>query len=174
MKVIDSKVSKKFLELASKELTGDWVVIGGTVMILMGISERVTVDIDLAGPETATQADTLRLMTLAEKVGLAPEAINQAGAFFLRKISGWRKNLVEITRTQNFSLSRPNAFLFIQLKASRLSESDLADCLNMLKVEKLSGVQSKDLKAILSKISKDSKKSLDYRLRCNQLLKALS
>ena len=86
MTVINTKISKKFLELAAKELKGDWVVMGGTVMVLMGVNERFTVDIDLAGPKTATQADTLKLMTIAEKIGLAPEAINQAGAFFLNRI----------------------------------------------------------------------------------------
>jgi hypothetical protein len=173
MTVINTKISKKFLELAAKELKGDWVVMGGTVMVLMGVNERFTVDIDLAGPKTATQADTLKLMTIAEKIGLAPEAINQAGAFFLNRIPRWEDNLVPILQTKHFSLSRPNSFLFLQLKIARLSESDLGDCLNMLKIEPLTPKQAQKLKTEINKALKNSKATNEFKQRCHLLLKSL-
>jgi hypothetical protein len=173
MTVINTKISKKFLELAAKELKGDWVVMGGTVMVLMGVNERFTVDIDLAGPKTATQADTLKLMTIAEKIGLVPEAINQAGAFFLNRIPRWEDNLVPILQTKHFSLSRPNSFLFLQLKIARLSESDLGDCLNMLKIEPLTTKQVQSLKTEVSKALRNSKATNEFKQRCHLLLKSL-
>ncbi len=173
MTVINTKISKKFLELAAKELKGDWVVMGGTVMVLMGVNERFTVDIDLAGPKTATQADTLKLMTIAEKIGLAPEAINQAGAFFLNRIPRWEDNLVPILKNKHFSLSRPNSFLFLQLKSARLSESDLGDCLNMLKIEPLTPKQAQNLKTEINKALKNSKATNEFKQRCHLLLKSL-
>jgi len=173
MTVINTKIGKKFLELAAKEIKGDWVVMGGTVMVLMGVNERFTVDIDLAGPKTATQADTLKLMTIAEKIGLAPEAINQAGAFFLNRIPHWEDNLVPILQTKHFSLSRPNSFLFLQLKIARLSESDLGDCLNMLKIEPLTPKQAQNLKTEINKALKNSKATNEFKQRCHLLLKSL-
>jgi len=173
MKAINSKISKKFLDLASQELQGDWVIMGGAVMVLLGVSERFTVDIDLAGPETATQADTLKLMTIAEKIGLAPEAINQAGAFFLNRIPHWKENLVTILRNEKFTLSRPNSFLFLQLKMARLSESDLSDCINMLKIEPITAKQVKVLKTEITRASKNSKATNEFRNRCAVLFKKL-
>lgn len=173
MKVINSKISKKFLELVSKELRGDWVLMGGAVMVFLGVNERVTVDIDLAGPQTANQSDTIKLMTIAEKIGLSPEAINQAGAFFLHRIPNWQENLVPLLKTDKFSLSRPNSFLFLQLKMARLSESDLSDCMNMLKLEPLTAKQTKNLKTKIIRVSKNSKVTNEFRNRCVELLKKL-
>ncbi len=174
MMAIDLKTGKKFLELASKELKGKWVVLGGTVMVLLGVKERFTVDIDLAGPETATQADTLKLMAIAEKIGLPPEAINQAGAFFLYRIPKWQENLMPIIETKQFSLYRPNSFLFLQLKISRLSESDLSDCLNMLKIEPVTAKQAQNLKAEINRAIKSKKTTTMFKLRCDLLLKSLT
>lgn len=173
MTAINSKMSNKFLDLASKELHGDWVIMGGAVMVLLGVSERFTVDIDLAGPESATQAETLKLMSIAEKIGLAPEAINQAGAFFLNRIPHWKDNLVPIIKNTQFSLSRPNSFLFLQLKMARLSESDLSDCINMLKIEPLKPKQAQILKSEIAKASKSYKATNEFRNRCAMLFKKL-
>jgi hypothetical protein len=170
---IDSKTTHRFFELAAKELKGDWIILGGSVMVLLGVNERFTVDIDLAGPKNATQADTLKLMTIAEKIGLAPEAINQAGAFFLSRIPRWEDNLVPILKTKHFSLSRPNSFLFLQLKIARLSESDLGDCLNMLKIERLTPKQAQSLKIEITKSLKNSKSTNEFKQRCQLLLNSL-
>ncbi|MFM8316166.1 MAG: hypothetical protein ACKOA8_17945 [Deltaproteobacteria bacterium] len=84
---INSKTTQRFCELAAKELKGDWVILGGSVMVLLGVKERFTVDI-----------------------GLAPEAINQAGAFFLNRIPNWKDNLVPICLSSNLLLRNKAKF----------------------------------------------------------------
>ena len=101
-------------------------------MPLVGIEHRVTVDIDLAGPDTATQRDTAVLMEIAEALGLPVEAVNQAGAFFLHKIPKWQDSLVLVHKGRSASFFRPDVNLFILLKLPRLSEADLKDTLAML------------------------------------------
>ena len=46
MKPIDVKILKKFLKIAGIELSGEWVLMGGTVLPLLGVDYRTTVDID--------------------------------------------------------------------------------------------------------------------------------
>lgn len=149
---------KKFLELASKRLKGSWVVIGGSVLHALNLEPRPTLDIDLAGPETATQEDTIALMEIAESIGLPVEAINQAGAFFLRKISGWEKDLVLLYKGKKATFLRPNATLFTLLKVVRLSESDLDDCLAMIKYAHAAN-EKIDLKRVLGAIARERKTS---------------
>lgn len=133
MTIVDSKLLKKFVSLALKKLKGDWVVIGGTVLPLLDIDHRVTIDIDLAMLEKNHKDQTLNLMQLAEDLGLPIEAINQAGSFFLHKIPDWKLNLVLIKKSNTTAIYRPNGTLFLQLKISRLSNSDFADCIEMIK-----------------------------------------
>ena len=45
--MINAKTMEKFLDIAIKKLSGEWIVIGGTVLPLVGIDYRVTVDIDI-------------------------------------------------------------------------------------------------------------------------------
>jgi len=131
-KAINKETLLKFIEKAEQRLQGDWIIIGGAVLPLLGLSHRVTMDIDIAGPTESTQAETLALMEIAEELGLPVEAINQAGAFFLRRIKGWKKMLVPLSSVnseQRATFFRPQATLFILLKLGRFSESDLQDCL---------------------------------------------
>jgi hypothetical protein len=67
-------------------------------------------------------------MTLAEKLSLPVEAINQAGAYFLHKIKDFEKYLVLVKETDSIKIYRPHLFLYLQLKLLRLSETDLQDC----------------------------------------------
>jgi len=96
--VLDGPLLGRFLELAGERLRGDWVVIGGCVLPLRGIELRTTVDIEVAGPDTAGTRDTLLLLEIAEELGLPVEAINQAGALFLKRIPDWESNLIEVHR----------------------------------------------------------------------------
>jgi hypothetical protein len=134
MKPIDKKLLAKFVQMAGDRLKGDWVIIGGTVLPLVGVHHRVTVDIDIVGPPDAGQEQTLVLMEICESLGLPVEAVNQAGAFFLRRIEGWERDLVVVHRGESAAIYRPSATLFILLKLTRLTESDLMDCLELLKV----------------------------------------
>ena len=100
---------------------------------LLGVGHRSTMDIDLAGISEQGQSETLKLMELAEELGLPIEAINQAAAYFLLRETDFRKHLVLLHQGTRATFFRPDATLFVRLKVSRLSESDLEDCLQMLK-----------------------------------------
>ncbi len=128
MSAIDKELIERFVELAARRLRGEWVVMGGTVLHLVGLEERTTFDIDVAGPREAEMEQSLELMRIAEELGLPVEAINQAGAFFLHRIEGWREHVVPVRTSERASVLRPDATLFLLLKLSRLTESDLADC----------------------------------------------
>jgi len=129
---IDAALLRRFCELAGERLEGDWVVLGGTVLPLLGVERRITLDIDVAGPEDASNAQVLALMDIALELGLPIEVVNQAGAWFLHRIEGWRRNVVPVHRGPRATVHRPDATLFVLLKIGRLSESDLDDCLAML------------------------------------------
>jgi len=131
---LDGAVLQRFLQLAGERLRGDWVVIGGCVLPIRGIDHRVTVDIDIAGPDTAGMDQTLALLGIAEDLGLPVEAINQAGTLFLRRIQDWEQNLTEVHRGSSAVIHVPDATLFLLLKVKRLTESDLGDCLALLKL----------------------------------------
>lgn len=136
MKVIDIKLLKKFVQMAAERLSGDWIIIGGTVLPLLKIDYRVTVDIDVvAGHQRSNEQDAL-LMELAEELGLPVEAINQAGHYFLHKIKDWQNQMVLLAKGKNAKIYRPNATLFILLKLDRMSESDLTDCQAMIEFSK--------------------------------------
>jgi len=134
VKGVHREVLRKFVELAGERLRGDWVVMGGSVLPLLGVEHRVTVDIDVAGPSDAGMDQTLALMGIAEEIGLPVEAVNQAGAYFLRAIRGWENHLVEVHRGKGARILRPDATLYLLLKLGRMTESDLSDCVEMLRI----------------------------------------
>jgi hypothetical protein len=136
---LDRETLQRFVALAGDRLEGDWVVIGGTVLPLLGVEHRVTVDIDVAGPAEAGMDQTLALLRIAEEIGLPVEAVNQAGALFLHRIRGWQSRLVEIHRGRQARILVPDATLFVLLKAGRLTEADLSDCLAMLELARTRG-----------------------------------
>lgn len=152
---MDSAILQRFLKLASSRLRGKWVVMGGTVLPLLGIEYRVTNDIDLAGPRTASQEDTLILMGIAEELHLPVEAINQAGAFFLFKIPDWESHLIEVFRGKSATFFRPDTTLFCLLKIPRLSESDFDDCVQMLKFDS----KTVEVSRLVKEISKHLKEN---------------
>jgi hypothetical protein len=133
VKALDQKTLALFLEKAGESLSGDWVLIGGTVLPLLGVDHRSTTDIDLIGLHPAEQAQTLALMELAAQLGLPIETINQAGSFFLSRIPDFEKELVLLHHGQSAQIFRPNATLYLLLKIRRMSVSDLQDCEQWLK-----------------------------------------
>jgi hypothetical protein len=158
VRTVDRKLLERFVRMAGRTLSGDWVVIGGCVLPLIGLEHRVTVDIDIAGPEKAGQDQTLALMGIAEKLGLPIEAINQAGAYFLRRIKGWERDLVVVHEGPKARILRPNVTLFILLKVSRMSESDLSDCTEFLRLAGTLG-EKPDRRRILEAIRRARRKS---------------
>lgn len=120
------RVQEVVNELMDK-LTGEWVLLGGSLLSYLGLSDRQTYDIDLAPKGKVTNELTLKALAIAEKKGLPPEAINFAVEYFLKKQRGWEKELIEIKRTRKNCFYRPTKKLFRKLKEARGTETDLED-----------------------------------------------
>ncbi|MFM8269421.1 MAG: DUF6036 family nucleotidyltransferase [Pseudomonadota bacterium] len=175
MKAIDLKTIKKFVEMAVEKLPGDWVIMGGSVLPLLGKQIRVTQDIDVAGPKNSTLEHTLKLMEIAEELNLPPEAINQAGAFFLNRIPHWKNHLILVAKGKKGAFYRPDLWLFIRLKISRLSESDLSDCIHMIdEVEEAELEPKKEIVNFMkAELAKEDPQSARGK-RIQELIKAIS
>lgn len=171
MTEINSLLLKKFINEALKHLNGEWIIFGGTVLPLLNIDHRTTIDIDIAPIERNNKNQNLDLMQIAEDIGLPIEAINQAGSFFLYKIPDWRKNILLVKKNKTCSIYRPNGTLFLQLKISRLSSTDLSDCLVMIKYCK-QNKEPIDHELIKLSIQKEMKNCLDLNKKSR--LKELS
>lgn len=134
MSLLDIRKLTSFLKLAGERLSGDWVLIGGTVLPALNEEYRATTDIDVVGLNNPDQAATLQLMDIASELELPVESINQAGAYFLMKIPDFEKHLVLLHQGKRASIYRPDVLLYIQLKVGRLTETDLSDCLQYIRV----------------------------------------
>lgn len=134
MTQLTPEILERFVSEAADRLEGEWVVIGGSALPLMGAAERPTADIDVAGPDDATLAQTIVLLEIAEELGLPVESINQAGSFFLRRIEGWRDHVVPVRKGPRTTILRPDTTLFVLLKLARFTETDLRDCVEVLRL----------------------------------------
>ena len=172
MKSITQKHIEKFFKEASKSLKGEWILLGGSVLPCLGREIRPTVDIDIAGKSLKGSKYQLELMSIAEKVDLPVESINTAAEFFLRKIDGFEHQLVLLYEKSDFKVYRPNVNLFIKLKLSRMSESDLADCLEFLKFARTSE-EALDATSLKRLIQKEIKKADNRKSRLIKLLRNL-
>ena len=172
---MDRKLLHRFVKLMADRVRGQWVIIGGAVLPLLDASSRYTEDIDIVGPSSSTQKDTLALMNIAQELKLPIEAINQAASFFLHKISRWQDELVLIHKGKGIRIFRPTPTLFLLLKISRLSEYDLEDCLNMMKYANLKK-EVIDVKRVSKAIQEEIKKSSNQTKtkRLKQLLSILT
>jgi hypothetical protein len=120
-----------FLALASEQLDGEWLLVGGAVAAAWFSTARTTEDVDLVGL-AGTPAERLALMNLASSAGLPVEAVNSAADFFVRRIDGWRDQIVPLVRGSRATIYRPTATLFLLLKIERLTAIDLNDCTALL------------------------------------------
>ncbi len=101
--MIDTQVMKQFLALANSRLTGDGVIIGGTLLPLLGINHRVTVDIDIINLDFKNSVDqTIELMDIAQALNLPVETINQAGSYYFSKMTDARDNLILLQESEKF------------------------------------------------------------------------
>lgn len=167
MRVKNNQLNQ-FVKIACERLKGDWVVIGGTVLPLIGVDYRTTMDIDVVGPKSATNEQTLILMEIAEEVGLPAEAINQSAALFLHRVKNWKKSLEIIQEGKGATIYRPNVNLFINLKLNRFTETDLSDCVKYLEWARKNGeeIQVEHLIRLIKKIIKGNPHaSKEERLR---------
>lgn len=139
MTSLDQPTLRRFVELAGERLQGDWVIFGGCVVPLLGGTGHVTFDIDVAGPDDSELGQLNELYRIAVELGLPPEAVNQAGAFFLRAIPGWRDELETLHAGSGARICVPTATLYVLSKIERLSDSDLDDCLERLQIAARNG-----------------------------------
>jgi hypothetical protein len=166
--MIDSKLMQKFLDLAHARLKGEWVIIGGTLLPLVGIDHRVTVDIDIINLDLNKTVDqTLELMDLAQTLNLPVETINQAGAYYFSKIVDAKDHIVLLQESANCKIYRQDVYLYMKLKIDRLSESDLMDVIHFIKKFRTEAQQYKQ--KILDLI--ESKKSTKSEEASERILK---
>ncbi len=172
---MEKNVVKKFVQSVADKIVGDWVIIGGSLLPLLGIDSRFTEDIDIAANKEATQSDLLKLMDIAVELGLPVESVNQAASFFLYRIPNWEKDLLLLHQGKAGRILRPNATLYLLLKIERLTETDLLDCETMIQYASHQG-ESIDLDRLLPKIQAEIARSTHsprgHRLR--RLLHLLS
>lgn len=120
------------LDAAADALEGDWLLVGGAAAATWFLPERVTEDVDLVSLR-GSQLDRLALLSLAESLGLSPEAFNSAADFFVHRIPDWTAEMSPFRQGRGARIHRPSVTLFLLLKVGRLSEVDLADCLTLLR-----------------------------------------
>lgn len=65
-------------------------------------------------------------------VALPVEAVNSSADYFVRRIDGWRDQLVPLVQGPRAVIYRPTPTLFLLLKLARLSAIDLDDCLALI------------------------------------------
>ena len=130
--MIDLECYQKFVNSVADEISGDWLIIGGSLLAILGAHQRVTADIDICPIEKMNNDLQLELMNLAIKCGLSIEAINPAADFFVKKIPNWKSSIVLLKKGQKGAIYRPSLELYFKLKLARCSESDLEDCLSFL------------------------------------------
>jgi len=122
---------RALVESLGESLDGEWLVIGGAAAAGWFSPARTTEDVDVFGLE-GTQAERFALMQFAADAGLPIEAVNSAADFFVRRVDGWRDQLVEWHQGSRSTIYRPTATLFLVLKVARLSQTDLEDCLALV------------------------------------------
>jgi len=128
MKPLNTRLLNQFLNLACERLSGEWLLIGGTLLPAVGIYFRPTIDIELVGLGEKEAAQTLELMDLAQSLDLPIESINQAASFFVKKIGVDKKDLITLKKGKRAVIYRPSVILYWKLKLPRLTESDVLDC----------------------------------------------
>ena len=115
------------VDAVAERLAGDWLLVGGALVALWLEPRRTTEDVDVVGLG-GTEGERAALLGLAADLGLPVEALNSAADYFVRRIDGWREEIVEFRAGARGRVFRPTHTLFLLLKLRRLSEQDLADC----------------------------------------------
>ena len=121
----------QLLQRLTNELEGDWLLVGGSLVALWLNEHRVTEDIDLVGVP-GTNEQRYALIEFCTNSGLPAELMNSAADYFLRKIPDWTAHTIPFMSGQRGRILRPTTTLFVLLKLTRLSETDLDDCRSLL------------------------------------------
>jgi len=123
---LDRAAIERLLDAAAARLEGDWLLLGGALVAVWADASRKTEDVDLVAIDERP-GDRLALMELADAAGLPVETVNSAADFFLRRVPGWREGTAVLRAGLRARILRPSPTVFLLLKASRMSEDDLAD-----------------------------------------------
>lgn len=118
---------RDLLQRVTDELDGDWLLVGGGVVAVWLSDTRVTEDIDLVGVP-GTQEQRYALIEVCVRAGVPPETVNSAADYYLRKIPDWQMHTAPLFTGTRGRILRPTTTLFLLLKLSRLTETDLEDC----------------------------------------------
>ena len=114
-------------------------------------------DIDMVAINNKqSNSQSIKLMEIAESLGLPVEAINQAGEYFLSKVDGFQDHLILFAESKKCKIYRPDAYLFLKLKLARSSETDLRDCMAFLRHNQ---EEARTFKKEISKLLKQFMKS---------------
>lgn len=105
---------------------GEWVLLGGSLTLAVGASDRATLDIDLGRADAPVWFSPAGLMGIAESLGIPIEAINQASNYFLHK-QPFKDLLIPFVTGKASTVYRPHFDLFLRLKLERLSHTDAGD-----------------------------------------------
>jgi hypothetical protein len=128
---LDKSRIAHFIELVGERLRGDWLLVGGAAAALWFRDQRVTEDVDLFGLD-GTNRERADLLDLAAAESFPLEIVNTTADWFVRRIPDWREQLEVLHRGPNAVVYRPTATLYLLLKAARLTETDLDDCLALI------------------------------------------
>lgn len=172
MMFLQSEVYREFLEVAETHLRGDWVLMGGALLPVLGREYRTTADIDLVPLGGDSNQNLGQTMELAERLGLPYEAINSAGAYFLAKIPEFEKHLVELSCGSETRILRPDVFLYVSLKISRLTDSDCEDCIQFIEFAK--GCPDRDLLDVTRSSVKKAFESCEHAAKRKRLGKIIA
>jgi len=108
-------------------LEGDWLLVGGALLHVLGLSDRRTLDIDLVPMQKVSNEDQLKVIEVAVKNGFPPETINFAAEYFVKKQKFWKDELVLLRTANKARIFRPSKKLFRALKEARGTETDKLD-----------------------------------------------
>lgn len=136
---LDQPRLSDLIQSFADRLDGEWVLLGGALAAIWISPRRVTEDIDLVGLSGST-AERLQLMQAAIEFDLPVEAVTSASIHYLEAIPNWREELEVFVKGARATIHRPNPTLFLLLKARRLSEQDLTDCLALTEKARAEGL----------------------------------
>lgn len=132
MKNLNARLLREFLKQAGNSLTGNWLLVGGTLLPAVGLDVRSTVDIDLVGLGEKERGQGLELMRLCDALGFPVETINSAATFFVNEVGFDKSDILPLYRGSSATIHRPTVEFYWKLKLKRLTEGDQLDCQHYL------------------------------------------
>lgn len=118
------------LDEICQKIGGDWLLLGGSLVLLEYDGARATEDIDLVQIRASGKSEVKaqdELFQAAFRLGMDPESVNSAARFFVGEFKGWEHEIRELRRGSAGCVYKPTLTLFVASKLSRATETDLRD-----------------------------------------------